>query len=189
MKTLKMVLGVSIVLAVGLMGIGCNAQLGEANKLVDEANAAIKKSNDTASKTSGLIKDLFGENLSKVEDFEEYKTTNKSKIDELLKLLEGSAKDLSDAGGKFEAASKLGVSAKFKEYLSLKGQEIKKRSDLDKATQDFVKAFQAENDGDKISTLIGDYNKKSTDMSKEAEDLMKKADQIVKDNPSEFKSN
>jgi hypothetical protein len=181
-------MGISILVAVALMGIACNGQLGEANKLVDEANAAIKKSNESATKTSGLVKEIFGD-LSKVEDFEEYKSTNKAKMDELLKLLEGSAKDLSDAGGKFDAASKLNVSPKFKEYLGLKGQEIKKRSDLDKATTDFVKAFQAEKDGEKIDSLVGDYNKKSGDISKEADDLLKKADQIVKDNPSEFKSN
>ncbi len=188
MRKLKNILGISLVAVVALIGISCNGQLGEANKLVDEANAAIKKSNETASKSSGLIKELFGD-LSKVEDLEEYKTTNKAKMDELLKILEGSAKDLGDAGSKFEAASKLDVSAKFKEYLGLKGQEIKKRSDLDKATTDFVKAFQGEKETEKVDTLIGDYNKKSGDLSKEADDLMKKADQIVKDNPAEFKSN
>ena len=106
-----------------------------------------------------------------------------------MKLLEGSEKDLADAGGKFEAASKLDVSAKFKEYLGLKGQEIKKRSEHDKATTAFVKSFQSEKDLEKVNTLMDDYVKKSGDINKEAEDLMKKADQIVKDNPTEFKSN
>jgi ATP-dependent exoDNAse (exonuclease V) beta subunit len=187
MKTFTKLLSISIVAAVALFAIACNGQLGEANRLVDEANVAIKKSNESSGKTTGLIKELFGD-LSKVEDLDEYKTTNKAKMDELLKLLEASEKDLSDAGGKFEAASKLDVTPKFKEYLALKGQEIKKRSEHDKATTDFVKAFQAESETEKINTLLGDYNKKSGDINREADDLMKKADQIVKDNPNEFKA-
>ena len=186
MNRLRKVMVVSIVAALGLIGIACG-QMGEANKLVDEANATIKKSNESSTKSAALIKEIFG-NL-KADDLEEYKNTNKAKIDELLKLLEGSEKDLADAGGKFEAASKLDVSAKFKEYLSLKGQEIKKRSEHDKATTAFVKSFQSEKDLEKVNTLMDDYVKKSGDINKEAEDLMKKADQIVKDNPTEFKSN
>ncbi len=174
--------------AIAVIGIGCNASMNEANKLVDEANVAIKKANENSTKGADIIKAVFGK-LSDVEDFDAFKTENKTKIDELTKLLESSSKDYGDAGSKFEAASKLDVSAKFKEYLGLKGQEIKKRSEHEKATLDFVKAFQGESEAEKIDTLVGDFNKKSADIIKEADDLSKKAEQIVKDNPNDFKAN
>src|SRR5690606_35909963 len=104
---------------------------------------SIKKANETSAKGADIVKAVFGK-LSDIEDFDAYKTENKTKIDELTKFLESSSKDFADAGSKFEAASKLDVSAKFKEYLGLKGQEIKKRSEHEKATLDFVKAFQGE---------------------------------------------
>ena len=188
MKAFRNMMIASIAAAAALIGIACNGQIKQANQLVDEANVSIKRSNEASAKSTGLIKEVFSD-LSKVEDFAEYKNANKAKIDELMQLLESSAKDLGDAGAKFEAASKLNVSANFKEYLSLKGQEIKKRSEHDKATTDFVKAFLAENDSGKINLMIGDFKLKSEDINREADDLMKKAEQVVKDNEKEFKGN
>ncbi len=188
MKSIYKAAVISMIAAVVLLGIGCDSAMNDANKLVDDANASIKKANETSAKGADIIKAVFGK-LSDVEDFETYKTENKSKIDELTKLLETSSKEYSDAGSKFDAASKLGVSAKFKEYLGLKGQEITKRGEHEKATLEFVKAFQGENDAEKIDTLVGDFNKKSADIIKDADDLSKKAEQIVKDNPNDFKAN
>lgn len=188
MKSTYKAIVISMIAAVVLIGIGCDTAMNDANKLVDEANVSIKKANDTSAKGAEIIKTVFGK-LSDVEDFEAYKTENKGKIDELTKLLESSSKDYGDAGSKFEAASKLGVSAKFKEYLGLKGQEITKRGEHEKATLDFVKSFMGENDAEKIDTLVGDFNKKSADIVKDADDLAKKAEQIVKDNPNDFKAN
>ena len=170
------------------MTIAACDQMQEANKMVAEANSIIRKSNESSTKSAVLLKELFGE-VNTIEDHGSYKISKTEKLDELLKLLEGSANDLSEAGNKFEAASKLNVSDKFRDYLSLKGQEIKKRSDHERATTDFVKGFQSENDPEKVNVMIGEFNSKSQSIIKEADGLMKQAEQIVKDNPNEFKGN
>lgn len=172
------------------LGLACDsAQIDEANKLVDEGNVIINKTNELVTKQEALIKDLLGENMLQAEDLEKYKNDNKTKFDELIGLCDQAEKGGNDAAAKFEQASKVKVGEKFQEYAGLKGQELKKRAEIDKATGVFVKAFLAEKDPEKADSLITDYNKKSEDMRKEADGLMTKADQIVKDNPTVFKKN
>ncbi len=171
-----------LLIAVSL-GFACDGQLDEANKLVNEGNALLGKNNEALAKASPLFTELLGDNLTKVEDFDKYKADNKAKFDELVKLGEQTEKGWNDAAAKFEDAAKLKVDDKFKEYLKLGAQEFRKRSEIDKAENGLVKAFLAESDGEKINTLVGDFNKKSAEMKKEADDFRAKAEKLAKDNP------
>ena len=175
-----------ILVGVVSLGIACD-QADEANKFVDEANATVTKSNEMGVKAANLTNELLGENMTKAEDLEEYKTKNKAKFDELLGLSEQAEKARNEAAGKFEQATKLKVDEKFKEYLNIGIQELKKRAESDKLRTAFVKAFLAEKEAEKIDSLVGDYNKNSAALAKEADDLGKKADQMIKDNPNVFK--
>ncbi len=188
MKTWKLAAWMAVFAAMCL-GIACGGQINEANKLVDEANVIIKSYNEDSVKSGKLITELLGENLKKADDIEEYKKDNKAKFDELVSLNEKLEKNGAEATSKFDQASKLNLDDKFKEYLSLKVQEMKKRGEIDKQTTTFVKSFLDTKDIDKINTLIADYNKNSADTQKAADELMNKANQITKDNPSVFKSN
>lgn len=182
----------ALLTAVLLIGLSLACSIGEetdaANKLVDEANAVIKTYNEATVKSGKLFTELLGDNLTKVEDLEAYKTQNKARFDELLSLNGQIEKSGAEAIEKFEAASKLKVDEKFKEYLTVKVQEFKKRAEADKLTAPFVKSFLEAKDVEKMDKLIGDYNKKSAETVKESEELMKKADQIVKDNPNSIKN-
>ena len=182
----------SIWLAVllGLISLSwaCDAgQVDEANKLVDEGNAIITKNNEVIQKAAALNKELLGENMTKAEDLEKYKEENKAKFDELVKMNEQTEKGFNEAGAKFEQAAKLKVDDKFKEYLNVGVQEFKKRAEIEKAGNDFVKGFLAEKNLEKIDSLVDEYNKKSIALMKEADDLKAKAEKIIKDNPAVFK--
>jgi len=180
-------IGLAILLAVVSVGIACDGQLNEANKLIDEANAAITKNNELTTKVNALTTELLGtEALKKAEDMEKYKTDNKAKFDELIKLNEDLAKGQEEAASKFDQVSKMKVDDKFKEYNSLKAQELKKGAEISKADAAFTKAFLAEKDDEKLNGLITDSNKKAADMKKEADGFKEKAEKIVKDNPSLF---
>lgn len=179
-----------VLVVIAGLGLACDtAQINEANKLVDEGNVIIKKTNELVAKQDALLKELLGENMTKAEDLEKYKDDNKAKFDELVGLCDQVEKGGNEAAAKFEQASKVKAGDKFQEYAGLKGQELKKRAELDKATGVFVKAFLAEKEPEKADSLIVEYNKKSDDMRKEADGLMTKAEQIVKDNPTVFKKN
>lgn len=181
---------ICLIILTGLIGFACDAgQMDEANKLINEANAALDKNKPATEKADTMINDLMGTNMTQAEDIDQYKTDNKAKFDEVASLFEQSEKGISEAAGKFDQASKLKIDEKFKEYVSLKAQEFKKRAERQKASAVFVKSFQAENDAAKADRLTPDYNKKDADMLKEANDLGAKAEKIVKDNPALFKPN
>ena len=178
------------ILAIAAFAFGCgNQAVEEANKLVDEGNSFIIKNGEIATKTGNLFDELVGDNVTKVEDFVEYKETNKAKFDELISLAGQLEKNSQDAAAKFDAASKLDTSAKVKEYNGLKAQELKKRAEAQKIMQTFVKGFVAETDVEKMDAAIGDYNTKSAAIVKEANDIAAKGEKLMKDNPSDFKSN
>ena len=176
-----------VLLALISLGLACGGQTDEANKLINEANASIDKSRATDTKITSLTNELLGENWTKAEDNEKYKADHKAKFDELISLNDQNEKMMSEASAKFDQASKMKLEDKFKEYVSFKAQEFKKRAEIYKADGAFVKAFLAEKDAEKANTLIVDSNKKSADMLKEATDLDAKAEKIIKDNPSIFK--
>jgi hypothetical protein len=176
-----------LISAVGL-SLACDGgQLDEANKLVNEANAVITKNNELVPKVNALTNELFGEGMTKAEDLDKYKADNKAKFDELIKMNEDLAKGREESAAKFEQVSKMKVDDKFKEYTSLKSQELKKGAEIDKAEVAFVKAFLAESDAEKANELVADTNKKSAEMKKVADELRDKAEKIVKDNPTIFK--
>lgn len=188
MKGIKAAVWFMICVGLGL-SFACGGQIDEANKLVDDANAIIKTYNDDSIKSGKLVTELLGENLKKANDLDEYRKTNKARFDELVSLSEKLEKSGADATSKFDQASKLKLDDKFKEYLTLKVQEMSKRGEIDKQTTTFVKGFLDAKDFEKVDELIGDYNKKSADTQKAADDLMNKANQITKDNPGVFKGN
>lgn len=184
--------GICLMMLVGLIGLSAacdGGQTEEANKMINEANALIDKTKATNDKADSLLNDLMGANMTKAEDIEQYKSDNKAKFDEAVSLFEQSEKNISEAAGKFEQASKMQLDDKFKEYVTLKAQAFKKRAESYKATAGYIKTFIAEKDTTKADQLTADSNKKSADLIKEANDLDAKAEKIVKDNPSSFKSN
>ncbi|MEW6130612.1 MAG: hypothetical protein AB1757_26510 [Acidobacteriota bacterium] len=185
----KSVIRLAILLGLICLSVACSGQTDEANKLINEANGILDKSRASSDKADRLLNELVGENLTKAEDAETYKTDNQAKFDEAVSLSEQSEKSISEAAAKFEQASKLKVDDKFKEYLGLKAQEFKKRAERFKAVAGFVKTFLAEKDVEKTDQLIADNNKKEGGLVKEADDLGAKAEKIIRDNPSLFKLN
>lgn len=166
---------------------GFGDQTSEANKLVDEANALIEKNNGLSAKSTTLFDELLGENITKVSDFEAYQNENKSKFDELIKINEEREKLGLDIVAKFEEAAKLKVGEKYKAYLDAKILELKKQGENQRLINPLAKSFLATTDADKLSELIEEFNKTSTELAQEAEGLTKKADQIEKDNPDQIK--
>jgi hypothetical protein len=177
-----------VMFALLVFGLACNLgdQTDEANKFVGEANDLIKKSNEQIPKANLLFTELLG-SLSSVDNLEEHKKINKAKFDELIGLYDQIEKSSGEVVGKFEAASKLKLDEKYKQYLDAKLLELKKRSEADKMSAPFVKSFLETKDIDKVNKLIEDYNAKTEVNSKEADELMQKADQIAKDNPDKIK--
>ncbi len=186
-KSIGGVLTIMMLLIFGLKACD-NAQIDEANKLVDEANVITEKKNELLAKSNELFSELLGDNLTKVEDIKAYKEKNKSKFDEIINLTGQIERLGAESIDKYEQASKLKLPEKYKEYLGIKIQEIKKRTDANKLVVPFIKEFLQTNDVDKINKLIDDFDKQNTDVTKEIDELSEKAEQFVKDNPKVFEN-
>jgi len=187
-KSIGGVLTIMMLLIFGLKACGLGEQTDEANKLNDEANVIIEKQNELKAKTGELFNELLGDNLTKVEDIKAYKEKNKSKFDELISLIGQVERLGAELTDKYEQAYKLKLPEKYKEYLGIRIQEIKKRADGHKLYVPFIKEFLQTNDVDKINKLMEDFNQQTADIAKEADKLSEKAGQIAKDNPNVIKN-
>ena len=184
-------MGLFAIAAIGLvLACGMGNQTAEADKLMNEANALIADRNTTDTKTIPLMKDFVAVFATKSDrDFENYKTRNKARFDELVSLLTNLEKSTADAAAKMDQASKLKVDDKAKEYYSLKFQELFKSAEQDRAVSAMIRSALAAKEIDEANRLLKDWDKKDDDFTKETEALKSKVDQFTKDNPGVFSSN
>ena len=165
---------------------GCSMyETGKANQLVDAANASIKDANERAEKSTGELQKMEAAVPAggDAQALEKWRNDVKAVIAELEKVRDGYA----DAGDKFAEASRLKLQEEFKEYLDVKGQEMKKRGEM-------ADALIAEPRALIDSKTPGDYQKqadaamtKVKDLQKEAGDLESKADKIYEANKAMFR--
>ena len=76
----KKIIWLVVLLAAISLSTACD-QADEANKFVDEANAAIEKAKTNNTKISSLTSEVLGDKLVKAEDASAFVADNKAKID------------------------------------------------------------------------------------------------------------
>jgi DMSO/TMAO reductase YedYZ molybdopterin-dependent catalytic subunit len=153
----------------------------KANKLVDEGNAAVKEAQKYVADAEEKKQKMLRTNVAKLE---EARATAKEAIAAYTKAKE----KCDEAAGKYEEASKLKIKDQFKEYLTLKTKEFKKRAELVETAQGVPQALlDSKNRADFVSSA-NTTNEKVDKLSKEADDLAAQATKLQKDNPGIFKS-
>jgi len=185
MKNLMAVLAVLMLIFAGLACSG--DETDKANALVDEANKFITDGNKNV--TDAQTK---GEEFDKmVKDADETKEDQQKIIDfgnkELNPLYDKMKDNFQKAGEKFDAASKLKVNDKFKEYLEAKAAEFKKRADYAESLKAVPKSLSESKDKDDYYEKAKKNNDDSKKILGEADELGKKATKIQTDNPNIFK--
>jgi hypothetical protein len=181
---LALVVLAALALACGaLKNLGSNSQ-ADANKLVQDANNELKEvdriADDNESKMDALDKaDKDGDSKQV-----------KSLLDDLMKAIDDGLKHGDVAASKLEEASKMKVDDKYKEYLSLKSQSLRKQIDAFKERKEAAKIMRDNYDNtDKtaMQKAKDDFKKKNANFKKllgEAKDLSRKADDIARQNPN-----
>jgi hypothetical protein len=181
---LALVLLASLALACGaLKNLGSNSQ-ADANKLVQDANNELKEvdriADDNEEKMDALDK----------ADKDAKSAEVKSLLDDLMKAIDDGLKHGETAAGKLEEASKMKVDDKYKEYLSLKSQSLRKQIEAFKERKEAAKIMRDNYDNtDKtaMQKAKDDFKKKNSNFKKllgEAKDLSRKADDIARQNPN-----
>jgi hypothetical protein len=177
-----------------LFALGCGAlknlggnSLAEANKLVQEANDELKAvdriAEDNEEKVDALDKEDKAGNSAEV----------KRLLDDLMKAIDDGLKHGETAADKLDKASKLNVDDKYKEYLSLKSQSLRKQVEAFKERKEAAKIMRDNYDNtDKtaMQKAKDDFKKKNGNYKKllsDAKDLSRKADDIARQNPDKIK--
>jgi undecaprenyl pyrophosphate synthase len=185
MKNLTGILAILMMIFIGLACSGDDTE--KANALVDEANKFIVEGNKSVEQADSKLKEFDAkvDALKNEDDLKAARDFGK----QLTPLYDSMKDNFQKASEKFDAASKLKLNDKFKEYLETKAAEMKKRSEYGNELKAIPKALDdAEGEKayrDATATIVEKVQK----MSKEAQELADKATKIQKDNPSIMKQN
>jgi hypothetical protein len=164
--------------------LACNSggnETEKANKLVDEGNAAVaegKKSVTEAEEKKQTMLKTPVSNLAEARTLAKESVAAYDKAEEKCK----------EAAKKYEEASKLKLTDKFKEYLAIKVKEYNKRAELVSTARTLPQALIDSESRSSFVSRANETNAKVDQLSKEADDLAAQAAKIEKDNPDIFKS-
>jgi len=155
-----------------------NEYAGKANKAISEQ---IKQDEDAGQKGKALNESL--------KDFPENRDALKSQADEVIALFDKSVTSLKTAAESWEAASKLNIDDKLKDYASAQAQYCRKEAE---ANEYGKKTFQLVNDPsitslEELQTARESITEQLKTLLKEGEDYLQKATKIANDNPTLFK--
>jgi hypothetical protein len=153
----------------------------KANKLVDEGNTAVndgkKFVTEAEEKKSKMLE-------TPVAELAEARTLAK----EAIAAYDKAEEKCKAAARKYEEASKLKISDKFKEYLGIKVKEYDKRAEVVETAKGTPQALIDSESKDAFITRAKANNEKVDKLSKEADDLGAQASKMEKDNPDMFKN-
>lgn len=164
--------------------LACSGSIGnetdKANKLVTEGNAAV----DEAKKFVTEAEDKKGQMLkTKVAEIAEARTLAR----EAIAAYDKAENKCKEAAKKYEEASKLRISDKFKEYLALKVKEYNKRAEVVETAKGTPQALIDSENQKSFVTRANANNEKVDALGKEAEELASQSEKLQKDNPDIFK--
>lgn len=158
-----------------------------ANDIIGRANEIITKNNADSIKSTELFNELLGDGISEVSDIEKHKSENKAKFDSLIQFNDKIAERYEEIATMFDASARLKVGDVYREYLTLKSEEFRKRSQAEKLVAPMVRKFLETQTMEEWNKETDKFNEKSTKLIAEADELGKRADKIASDNPTLIK--
>jgi len=176
---LALFLLVAVVLA--CKSTSTSSDTDKANKLVDAGNAAVQDAKkfvaDAEAKKAQMMK-------TDVRRLAEARVT----AAEAIAAYDKAAEKCKEAAQKYDEASRLQISHKFKEYLILKVKEYNKRAEMVATAKGTPQALIESTNRSSFVIRANSNNSKVDQLYKEAEDIGAQADKLQKDNPNIFKS-
>lgn len=152
----------------------------KANKLGDEGNAAVQEGKkffiDAEEKKQKMLQ-------TKVSELAEARTIAK----EAIAAYDKAEEKCKEAAKKYDEASKLKISDKFKEYLGIKVKEYNKRAELVEASKGTPQALIDSESRSSFAIRLQANKEKVDQLVKEADDLAGQAKKLEADNPDMFK--
>ena len=156
-------------------------QTEKANKLVDEGNSAVQEAKKHITEAEQLKQKMLSTDVAHLNDA-------RGIAKEAIAAYESAEAKCKEAASKYDEASRLKLSDKFKEYLALKVKEYNKRAELVQTAKGVPQALIESESRQGWINKANSVNTKVDQLSKEADDLASQADKLQKDNPDIFKS-
>lgn len=169
-----------LLLVVAVLACSTGNETEKANKLVDEGNAAVKDGKTFVTDAEAKKQKMLQTDVS---ELAEARTLAK----EVIALYDKAEDKCKEAAKKYDEASKLKLSDKFKQYLEIKVKEYNKRAEVVETAKGTPQALIDSESRASFVTRANENNEKVDKLSKEAEDLAAQATKMEKDNPDLFK--
>ncbi|MFN2530056.1 MAG: hypothetical protein ABR555_02035 [Pyrinomonadaceae bacterium] len=163
-----------------LLACGTTDETDKANKLVNEGNSAVEQAKKYMGDAEQKKNKMMQTDVSQLGDA---RTT----ANEAIRAYDQAGDKAKEAAGKYEEASKLQISDKFKEYLGLKVKEYNKRVEVVDALKGVPQALIDSQNRSSFISRANEATQKAERLNKEAEDIAEQAEKIQKDNPDAFK--
>lgn len=165
--------------------LACNkttapSETDKANKLVDEGNAAVQDAKKAVSDAEAKKDEMMKTDIRRLAEA-------RVRAAEAIAAYDKAAEKCKAAASKYDEASRLQVSDKFKQYLILKTKEYNKRAEMVEAAKGTPQALIESTNRSSFVIRANSNNAKVDSLYKEAEALGAQAEKLQKDNPDIFK--
>lgn len=168
--------------------LACNLgdETDKANKLVDEGNAAVSDAKKYVTEAEEKKQKMMSAvDAIKVEaDLEAARGLAR----EAIAAYDKTKAKCEEVASKFEEASKLKVNEKFKEYLTIKVKEYRKRAEVVDTAKGTPQALIDSKKKESFMSSAKSNAEKVDKLDKEADDLAAQADKVQKENKDVIKS-
>jgi hypothetical protein len=152
----------------------------KANKLVDEGNAAVQDAKKAVSDAEAKKDQMMKTDIRRLAEA-------RIRAAEAIAAYDKAAEKCKAAAAKYDEASRLQISDKFKQYLMLKVKEYNKRAEMVEAAKGTPQALIESTNRSSFVIRANSNNSKVDQLYKEAEDIGAQAEKLQKDNPDLFK--
>ncbi len=169
-----------LLLVTAVLACSSGDETEKANKLGDEGNAAVAEGKKFFQDADEKKQKMLETNVSQLA---EARTLAK----EAIAAYDKAEDKCKEAAKKYDEASKLKISDKFKEYLGIKFKEYNKRAELVEAAKGTPQALIDSESRSSFITRAKANNEKTAALAKDADDLAGQAKKLEADNPNMFK--
>lgn len=157
-----------------------SGDLDKANKLVDEGNAAVQEAKNAVTDAEAKKDQMMKTDIRRLAEA-------RVRAAEAIAAYDKAAEKCKAAAAKYDEASRLQISDKFKQYLILKSKEYNKRAEMVETAKGNPQALIESTNRSSFVIRANSNNAKVDQLYKEAEDLGAQAEKIQKENPDIFK--
>src|SRR5258708_959110 len=169
-----------LLLVAAVLACSSGDETEKANKLAGEGNAAVEEGKKTFQDADDKKQKMLRTNVS---ELAEARTLAK----EAIAAYDKAEDKCKEAARKYDEASKLKISDKFKEYLGIKVREYNKRAELCEAAKGTPQALIDSESRPSFISRANVNNGRVAQLLKDADEIAGQAKKLEADNPDMFK--